>query len=158
MPAFPAGHHTRELGDMPDPAELPTLPTFTPAGALTTPLDILADAALGKTTSMGSHDGADDSAGAIRSLHSAGPYNPAAALPPKVVKKILALEFVEMAELRADIWPEDSSSTEGAGVVFLTSLKACSKMTTEKPALYAIHRACGREKRNSNKTKTSRPN
>ena len=30
-----------------------------------------------------------------------------AVLPPKVVKKNLALEFVEMSELRADVWPED---------------------------------------------------
>ena len=32
------------------------------------------------------------------------PYNPAATLPPNVVKRILALEFVEMSELRGDIW------------------------------------------------------
>ena len=39
---------------MPAPAdrELPTLPTFTPTGGSTTPLDILADAALGNTTSQ----------------------------------------------------------------------------------------------------------
>ena len=36
-------------------------------------------------------------------LHTPGPYNPAAALPPKVVKRILALEFVEMTELRANV-------------------------------------------------------
>ena len=48
-------------------------------------------------------------------LHKAGPYNPAAALPPKVVKKILNLEFVEMADVRADIWPDDPGPHEGAG-------------------------------------------
>jgi hypothetical protein len=41
-----------------------------------------------------------------------GPYNPAAALPPKVVKKIQALEFVEMSELWGDVWPEDPAQTE----------------------------------------------
>lgn len=29
-------------------------------------------------------------------LNSAGPFNPAAMLPPKLVKKILDFEFVEM--------------------------------------------------------------
>ena len=33
------------------------------------------------------------------SLHTAGTYNPAASLSPKVVKKILDLEFVEMSEI-----------------------------------------------------------
>ena len=33
------------------------------------------------------------------SLHTAGTYNPAASLPPKVVKKILDLEFVEMSDI-----------------------------------------------------------
>ncbi len=39
-------------------------------------------------------------------LNIPGPYNPVAVLSPTVVKKILALEFVEMLELRADVWPE----------------------------------------------------
>ena len=47
-------------------------------------------------------------------LHKPGPYNPAAALPPRVVKRILALEFTEMSELRADIWPDDNGSSEEA--------------------------------------------
>ena len=45
-------------------------------------------------------------------LASAGPYNPAAVLPPKVVKKILDLEFVEMAELKADIWVDDTPARD----------------------------------------------
>ena len=45
-------------------------------------------------------------------LSGSGPYNPAAALPPKVVKKVLDLEFVEMSELRADIWAEDQVGAE----------------------------------------------
>ena len=35
-------------------------------------------------------------------LSTPGTYNPAASLPPKVVKKVLELEFVEMSDLRAD--------------------------------------------------------
>ena len=50
--------------------------------------------------------------GAESSLGKAGPYNPAAALPPSV-KKILDLEFVEMAELRADIWVEEPPPDTG---------------------------------------------
>ena len=37
------------------------------------------------------------------------PYNPAASLPPKVVKRLLNLEFIEMADLRGDIWPDDAT-------------------------------------------------
>ena len=43
------------------------------------------------------------------SLSMAGLYNPAAASPPKVLKKVLELEFVEMSELKADIWSEELS-------------------------------------------------
>ena len=51
-------------------------------------------------------------ADAAAQLHAPGPFNPAAALPPKVVKKILSLEFVEMSEFQADIWPEDPTPAE----------------------------------------------
>jgi hypothetical protein len=36
------------------------------------------------------------------SLLNSGPYNPAAVLPPKVAKRILDLEFVEMSEISLD--------------------------------------------------------
>ena len=95
---------------MPDPAHLPPVPSFTPGeGSTATPLDLLADAALGPATSDLT-TGADSGLG--RSLHTTGPYNPAATLPPKIVRKIIALEFVEMAELRADIWPDESVTPE----------------------------------------------
>ena len=48
-------------------------------------------------------------------LTAAGPYNPAASLPPKVVKKVLDLEFVEMTELRADIWVDEPQAPEVGG-------------------------------------------
>ena len=35
----------------------------------------------------------------LPSLSAAGPFNPAASLPPKVVKKILDLEFIERLEI-----------------------------------------------------------
>ena len=49
-------------------------------------------------------------------LHSPGPFNPAASLSPKTVKKVLNLEFVEMAELRGDMWVEDPPAGEGGQV------------------------------------------
>ena len=39
------------------------------------------------------------------SLHLQGPFNPAASIPSKVVKKILDLEFIEMAEVTVDSEP-----------------------------------------------------
>ena len=52
------------------------------------------------------------------SLHQPRPYNPAAALTPKLVKCILALEFGDMSELRADVWPEEFGTGEGTSVGF----------------------------------------
>jgi hypothetical protein len=42
---------------------------------------------------------------AANSLLTDGPFNPAAFLPPKVVKKILELEFVEMSEISVNDEP-----------------------------------------------------
>ena len=39
-------------------------------------------------------------------LNKPGPFNPAATLAPKVAKKILELDFVEMAEVTIDAVPE----------------------------------------------------
>ena len=50
------------------------------------------------------------------SLLNSGPYNPAAVLPPKVAKRMLNLEFVEMSEISLDdppsthSWPTPSPS------------------------------------------------
>ena len=33
-------------------------------------------------------------------------------MPPKVVKRVFDLEFVEMGELKADIWVDEPSATE----------------------------------------------
>ena len=43
---------------------------------------------------------------AMQQLHTPGPFNPLAVLPGKVIKKILNLEFVEMAEISLDEEPE----------------------------------------------------
>ena len=48
-------------------------------------------------------------------MSTPGPYNPAAALPQKMVKKILDLEFVEIAELTNDAWQDDLPSEPPRG-------------------------------------------
>ena len=81
---------------------------------------MLANAALSYEGTQGRHTAGTPQRGrqglqpadAAAQLHAPGPFNPAAALSPKVVKKILALEFVEMSELRADVWPEDPTPAE----------------------------------------------
>ena len=101
-----AGHSSEALRDQPDPASLPHLPTFTPAGGPSSSgLDVLAAAAANHLPKSG-----DLPSNARGSLHSQGPYNMAASLPPEVLKKILAFEFVQMSELRGNIWPDDSTT------------------------------------------------
>ena len=111
-----------------------TIPHFTPSGGSGTGLDVLASAALSANpgndlvppTSTGLATPQDKLAG----LHTPGPYNPAASLPPKVVKKILALEFVEMAELRADVWPEDTSPADSPTAPRRSSRPPVTKIKT----------------------------
>ena len=97
------GDGDNHLGDLPDARDLPDdIQTFDPTGSAShgsdPPLLDQSQRASLKDTS---------------SLRCPGPYNPAAALPPKVVKRVLALEFVEMSELRADIWPDEPPATDG---------------------------------------------
>ena len=104
-PLLSTGNVSEALGDQPDPASLPPLPIFTPTGGPppgTSGLDLLAAAAVQDPKS------GSPSTDPLRRLHAPGPYNPAAILAPKAVKKILALEFVEMSELRGDVWPDDT--------------------------------------------------
>lgn len=110
------GRITSGLGEIPDPTRLPAIPTFTLGTGSTTGSDILAALTNGQPPLSDSQPAGGDTAppSSPHSLHTMGPYNPAATIPPKVVKKILSLEFVEMAELRADIWPEDSATTDSA--------------------------------------------
>ena len=95
-----------------DPARLPTLPTFTPAAGPSPGLDLLAAAASDHSSAGTSGSGAP--AIPRLALHSTGPYNAAASLPPKAVKKIMSLEFVEMSELQGDIWSDDVTSSDAS--------------------------------------------
>ena len=92
------------------------MPTFDPTGGAHSGLDVLASAAAQQSQKEEHQLVSTDGSAGSRSLQSRGPYNPAATLPPKVVKKIMALEFVEMAELRADIWPDDSTPADSGSI------------------------------------------
>ena len=102
---FPTGTSTR-LGELPDPAHLPSIPTFTPSIGPPSGLDLLAAAATGDPPPP------TESTNLPATLHDPGPYNPAASLPPKVVKRVLALDFVEMSELRGDIWSDETTTSD----------------------------------------------
>ena len=123
----------------PLPPTSPTLPTFTPAGGSSTGIDVLAAAALSHSGTQSSQPATGTSqsgslglqaADSSAQLHAPGPYNPAAALPPKVVKKILALEFVEMSELRADVWPEDPAPADTPSTFRLSGRPPVTKIKT----------------------------
>ena len=105
LPSTSDGRHPSSA----DHAQLPNIPTFTPSGGRNSGLDVLAEAAVNHV-----FEGLQPAPAESRSFHALGPYNPAATLLPKVVKKLLSLEFVEVNKLRADIWPDDPAPTEGA--------------------------------------------
>ena len=108
----------RPLGTLPDPLHLPPLPTFTPATrSSSSGLDLLAAAAAGETLTHSKQPAPAFKPALTTSPYTAGPYNPAAVLPSKLVRRILALEFIEMSEFRADIWPDDTSPQEGTSQV-----------------------------------------
>ncbi len=80
---------------------LAEMPTFRP----TSGCDLLAAAA--------SAGNADDTAGhstGAAHLNKLGPFNPVATLAPKVAKKALELEFVDMSEVTMDTPPESTPS------------------------------------------------
>ena len=84
------------------------VPTFNPGVSTGSGLDLLALAATSTLEGKDVDTPARKASGTA--LHVPGPYNPAAVIPSKVVKKILDLEFVEMAEITLD---EDVPSTPG---------------------------------------------
>lgn len=79
-----------------------TLPVFTPEGS-NAGLHLLASVASASTsTESRSVTPQQDFRVPTAGLSQQGPYNPAAVLPPKVAKKVLELEFVEMSEISLD--------------------------------------------------------
>ena len=100
---------------MPPLTAVPTLATFTPGSAPTAGLELLADAAIARRPATGDATGSPlglgsasltPTAGPIAlgqsPLLARGPFNPAAAISAKVLRKIVDLDFVEMAEVVMD--------------------------------------------------------
>ncbi len=93
--------------DLPTLSALEGLPTFTPSAGSHTGLELLA-AAASAPSATGDGPTVLQHKGDI-GLNKPGPFNPAATLAPKVAKKILDLEFVEMAEVTIDAAPEPTA-------------------------------------------------
>ena len=128
---FSVGHHPQSYFPLPfppPPLPLPccpfpgmlssaglslplSLPTFTPSSGAATHhagLDLLASAALTHPLTSTGNPPPAHAGGLVPpsgALSSQGPYHPAAVLPPKVAKKILDLEYVEMSEISLDDAP-----------------------------------------------------
>lgn len=90
---------------------MPPLPVFGPPAGTARGLDLLAAAVMAQSEKPP----VETPILPATTLSTPSPYNPAATIPPKVVKKILDLEFVEMAELTTDIWVDDIQATDAAG-------------------------------------------
>lgn len=102
------------LGTMPSSERMNSIPTFS---SVNSPLNLLATAAAMAEEGTGTATQIEDTHMTSRlSLNHTNQYNPAAALPPKLVKCILDLEFVEMAELSMDVWDKATAPSEIPGV------------------------------------------
>ena len=89
-------------------ASLPLLAATATAGQNPTPVDTDIPPSTASSTHLSQERAV--------ALSRPGPYNPAAALSPKLVKRILDLEFVEMAELTTDTWEEPSPSDSSSAI------------------------------------------
>ena len=67
------------------------------------------------TTVTASLQGLSSTATSTALVVSGSRYDPTAALPPKLVTRILNLEFVEMSELIPDTWHEDAHASPDRG-------------------------------------------
>ena len=97
------------VGTLPPPGSLPEIPLFTASSDHQSGLDLLAAAAATHTDTVTT--AWVPPAGQLVTPLPSG-YDPVAALPPKLVKRILNLEFVEMADLLPEAWPEESAAAD----------------------------------------------
>ena len=98
------------MGTMPDPASLPDLPLF-PSSGMERPTLTSARALAAPLPGTPGKDQPPTGGQLPPSITGSG-YDPTAALPPKLVKRILDLEFVEMAELLPDAWQDENTLSE----------------------------------------------
>ena len=99
-----------DVSRLPVLLSMPTLTSGNPR--LSTELDVLAAAAAASEQPNPQPGGVGHGSrsNALESSNQAGPFNPVASLPIKLVKRILNLEFVEMSELTVD---DDTSQATG---------------------------------------------
>ena len=105
----PTGSVAR-LGVLPPPTCLPEMPLISHGSGHHLELEALAAAAAASHPNATSSTLQSSTGQLVPPLVLSG-YDPKAALPPKLVKRILALEYVEMAELLPDAWPEENTET-----------------------------------------------
>ena len=104
-----------QFGSLPNPSSISDLPTFS-LGTGSRPVFTA------PTGANRSHQPGPPPIPATSTLHMAvgragSIHDPTAALPQKLVSRILGLEFVEMSELTTDVWHDESHATpDGAGI------------------------------------------
>ena len=138
---------------------LSSLPIFSPSQPRSSGLDLLAAAASAEGTS--SHPPAGSSHSATPHLLDKGPFNPAASLPTKVVKRILELEFVEMAELSIEDDPPPTANrlptparppikniSQWIERYSLMAALLCTRFPDKAPELFAYQATIVRAERN----------
>ena len=89
------------LGTMPNFSDVPALPLFPSTPGPSSGLELLAAAA------AHSDSNSEVAHSHFPTLPPTSKFDPATALPSKLVRRILDLEFIEMAELLPDAWIED---------------------------------------------------
>lgn len=78
---------------------MPALPDFDPSAAGTGGLDLLAAVAVSPQAALQAANPTPTLPTTSPSLLVPGPFNPAEVLPAKVIRRIIDLEFLEMAEV-----------------------------------------------------------
>ena len=98
-----------------------SLPLFSGGDTDQSAVNLLAG---GSASSQNPHTHADKDAqtnalteGQVTKLHSNGPHNPAGLLPPRLVKRILNLEYIEMSEISPDEVPTATTDQSTPGTV-----------------------------------------
>ena len=99
----------QHLGTMPDPSTVPELPLFQAGGTSRPNSNWLPVTATALPLGTSGVDGGSSPGLPLQNGPFSG-YDPMVALPPKLVKCILNLEFLKMSELLPDAWPDEASS------------------------------------------------
>ena len=150
------------IGPSPTPSTLGQIPTFNHSPATTTGLQLLAAAAASAPAPATAPPTPQSTASeGTFGLASPRPFNPTASLPPKLVKKILELDFVKMAEVSVD---EDLSQPHGSGTspsslpvtdisqwverFSLTAAVLCIRFLEKAPEFFAYQAMIVRAERN----------